>query len=183
MKRPRRYKTILPRIASSIIDGIVFIPVSIIESRFTDTTNKVNFIGFTLLFALIWISYRVFMHGRYGQTLGKMASHVKVFSEDEKEIVSYKNAFLREILGLCAVVFCLLYLAVSPGNGSYITGVEETNYTIILYWTYGLLSLLEIVVMIINPKRRALHDIIAGSVTLDVTPYKKWDIEYEETPG
>jgi hypothetical protein len=29
-------------------------------------------------------------------------------------------------------------------------------------------------------KRRTLHDYLAGSVVLDITNYKKWEIEYDE---
>jgi uncharacterized RDD family membrane protein YckC len=34
--------------------------------------------------------------------------------------------------------------------------------------------------MFLNSKRRSLHDLLAGSVDVDVTKNRKWDIEYED---
>ncbi len=36
------------------------------------------------------------MHGRYGQTLGKMATRVKVIDVTEEIEVTYRQAFLRD---------------------------------------------------------------------------------------
>ena len=37
------------------------------------------------------------MHGKYGQTLAKMASNVKLYSLDETSMIGFRRAFLQGI--------------------------------------------------------------------------------------
>jgi uncharacterized RDD family membrane protein YckC len=174
----RRYKTIIQRLAALIIDGIIFLPVSFLEDHFTATSDKFGFLLWNLFFTGIWISYSVLMHGRYGQTLGKMASNVKVFSLDEKHLIGYKRAFYRESLRVTVISCGVLYLLITNPNSSGITDVSKSGYESFLLYGFCVVALAEFITVFSNSKRRAVHDFIAGSVVLDTTTYRKWDFEY-----
>jgi uncharacterized RDD family membrane protein YckC len=170
----RKYRTFVQRLASALLDGIIFLPVSLLFENLTDTGNKAEFILWLLLYDGIWLSYSVYMHGRYGQTLGKMASNVKLYSLDEISVIGYKRAFLREIIWAGISLIGMLYLVFTATGNPKSSYEEFTSYPILIS------VLLELITMFFNKKRRAIHDLIAGSVVLDITKYKKWDIEYEE---
>jgi uncharacterized RDD family membrane protein YckC len=120
------------------------------------------------------------MHGKYGQTLGKMASTVKVFSLDEVNVIGYRRAFLRELIWLFTTFLGLLYLLFQPPLSNDISTETMDRYGYFVFWVSLVSTVIELTTMFLNSKRRSLHDLIAGSVVIDVTKYRKWDIEYED---
>lgn len=173
----RRYKTFVQRFASALIDGIIFLPISLLFGSLTDTNHRSTFIFWSFLYNCIWLAYPIYMHGKYGQTFGKMASAVKVYSTDEKSTIGYRKAFLREIIwvGITILGFMYLILGAAPDNNP-----KDAYDDFVLYPTL-ISTILELATMFLNTKRRAIHDLIAGSVVLDITKYRKWDIEYEDS--
>ena len=80
-----RYDTFWPRFWAGFVDGLVFMPVA-----------AVDFVAYRdgVLLRCIWYvvasfgfsAYVVLMHARYGQTLGKMANHVRVLDISESKL-------------------------------------------------------------------------------------------------
>jgi uncharacterized RDD family membrane protein YckC len=106
------------------------------------------------------------MHGTRGQTLGKMACNVIVLDVSEQRL-NMRQAVLRDILG---VILLPIGLAIDiprivKGIDVSIAGDLTTIDWIINYAAFGWF-LIEIVTMLTNSKRRALHDFIAGSVVI-----------------
>jgi len=134
--------------------------------------------------ALILEIYFIGSHWRFGQTIGKRIMKLKVTRPNGARI-NLRQALVRSgvdmiVLG-SAVCFCL-YVVLSwdkpdwsslgvvdrlrtfneryPAAGGYIRSVS-------LYW-----YLLEVLVLLLSSKRRALHDLVASTVviSLDKTP-------------
>ncbi|MEO6610974.1 MAG: RDD family protein [Chitinophagaceae bacterium] len=167
-----KYKTFGQRILAGIIDGLVFLPVYIIGEIFPDKDNKWVFVGLNLFSNFSWILYYVIGHGKFGQTVGKKVMKIKVFSIDEKELIGYKRAFLRESIWFF-INLALIASLIFNRDITYLS--EETN---IHYGKYALiisssLVLIEIIIMFSNPKRRALHDFLGGSVVIDLKEAEK----------
>jgi uncharacterized RDD family membrane protein YckC len=173
----RKYRTFVQRFASALIDGIIFLPISLLFDSLADTNHRLTFIFWSFLYNCIWLSYSVYMHGKYGQTFGKMASAVKVYSLDEKSIIGYRKAFMRDIIWISITFPGFVYLILGTTTGNNL----KAAYDDVTFYPTLASTILELVTMLLNSKRRALHDLIAGSVVLDITKYKKWDIEYEES--
>ena len=172
----RKYKTFVQRLAALIIDGIALFPVSLLVNSVIDGNGTMGFIERTILLNVTWVGYSTWMHGKYGQTLGKMASNIKVYSLDEKSLIGYDKALLRETIWLGVSFVGLVYVLIRGAGSS----DPETMYNDITMYPSLVSAIVELVTMFTNSKRRALHDFIAGSVVLDITKYKKWDFEYEE---
>lgn len=177
-----RFKTFWPRFWAGLIDGfcvgvlqfVVFFPLGLLLDVSLQAAKGPAW-PTALLFALAGffpIAYSVFLHGRFGQTFGKMAMSIKVLHKDEERLPTYREALLRDIglLGLhVAGVAMLLYRAVS-GMPVSTPGVEATKTVVEVVLEHSSIAwfVLEIISMLTNEKRRALHDYIAGTVVVRV---------------
>jgi uncharacterized RDD family membrane protein YckC len=167
-------------VAAAFIDGIVFFPISLMLDSLIDKSNRMGFLIWTFFYSMTWLSYSIYMHGKYGQTLGKMASTVKVFWLDEVNVIGYRRAFYRELIWLITTFLGLLYLMFQSSLSNDITTENMAKYCNFVFWVSVVSTLAELTTMFLNSKRRSLHDLLAGSVVVDVTKYRKWDIEYED---
>jgi uncharacterized RDD family membrane protein YckC len=163
-----RYKTFWHRAAAGFVDGLLFIPLNLVYLHLQPPEYGVV-ASFTVEFfyCLIGILYVVLMHTKYGQTVGKMAAGVKVLDVSEERLPTLGQSCLREI---GPIIFTALWL----GYHIYLTTVYKDRFDFFIYshsWKALALAgngwtLLEIVTMLFNKKRRALHDFIAGTVVV-----------------
>ena len=163
-----RYNTFWPRFWGGLVDGILFLPMAFIDSRLLDPARPAAVIlGWAAVSCSAFWLYSVCMHARYGQTLGKMATGVKVLDVSEDGTPSLRQAFLRDIGSVVISSLAYLYLVQLVVNGRYAEGaqVNETPGMILSIAALAWFAL-EILTMLTNPKRRALHDFIAGTVVI-----------------
>jgi uncharacterized RDD family membrane protein YckC len=173
----RKYKTVVQRLAAGIIDGVIFIPFSILLENLVNHSSKTSFLISTVVSAAVPAVYNIILHHTYGQTIGKRASNIKVYALDEKNLLSYNHAFRRELIGLSITFTGTIFLLISDYSNENL----ETAYNNFVFYPSVVSLAAEIITMFLNDKRRALHDLLAGSVILDITKYRKWDFEYEKT--
>ena len=162
-----KYSTFGPRFVAMIIDGIA---LSILSALLVFIGTKG---GGVIQTALEYVNhmqfaiYSVVLHGLYGQTLGKMALDIKVVDAKNEGCISFKQALLRDcvpIIVLVLMLFSTLFIPV-------VTAADEIPHWVI-YLLFGFSftligwHLLEIITMLFNDKRRALHDFIAGTVVI-----------------
>ena len=121
----------------------------------------INFVNFIVL--LLPYLYTVLMHGCCGQTVGKMFMGVKLFDKDEKSEITYIQALIRDIVPLSFVLL------------SYVTSffiIQETSFVFTVMIFVGLIamfwSMLEIITLVFDEKRRALHDFLAKTIVLKI---------------
>jgi uncharacterized RDD family membrane protein YckC len=112
------------------------------------------------------VIYVILLHARYGQTLGKMAMKVKVLDVSE-EPVRFAQAVIRSLPQMLPVFMAssLLISEMSPATGS--TGknllMAAATLANILYFIW---SVADIIVCLVSDKKRALHDLVAGTVVV-----------------
>jgi uncharacterized RDD family membrane protein YckC len=161
----RRYDTFVQRLGSSIIDGLLFTLFYFIVESITD-----NDIAWDITSDILWLGYSIYFHGRYGQTIGKMAMNIKVVDHlNESNLIGFQRAALREI-GL--IMFILIDINLR------LWMYAEGNYVFLSLFLSCGWTIAELVTLWFNKKRRAIHDLIAGSVVIDVAKYTDWERKY-----
>jgi uncharacterized RDD family membrane protein YckC len=168
-----KYDTFGPRFWTGTVDACVMWPIGFVFSLlFLMSFPPV--IGAALLVAqnILWLAYTVVMHGKYGQTVGKMACKVKVVDYATEGAISFLQAFLREgipiIISLGIVAYEFFIVATGRISTEAIAKGEIVKTA--AFWWLSVLPLIwflaEIATMLTNDKRRALHDFIAGTVAI-----------------
>lgn len=160
-----KYLTFWPRFWAPTVDELVlWIPVSLIPYLIYQMF-ELGLKASNLLFVsecLIYYLYSIFFHGTFGATIGKMATKVKVVDAATEGPITFKQAIIRDLIPFGLSIILIVYIFatgedVSEGTSSYLSHI-----TLII----GLWFLIEIVTMLTNKKRRALHDYIAGTVVI-----------------
>lgn len=109
------------------------------------------------------------MHAKYGQTVGKMVTKVKVVDVSESRNLTIKQSCMRDIVPIIMVPFNIYAYAQIVFYGHTWDSLEQgVLFTIIGFAMIGWV-VLESVSMLFNEKRRAVHDYIAGSVVVRQT--------------
>lgn len=163
-----RYNTFWSRFWAGFVDGLVLLPLGLIDSWLLVPSKPVAIVlGWAALsYSLYWL-YSVILHARCGQTLGKMATGVKVLDVSEQSIPSLRQAFLRDIGPIAINSFAFLYLVQLVLNDRFAPGAAVNTIPAMILGVAAMgWFLLEIITMLTNPKRRALHDFIAGTVVV-----------------
>jgi uncharacterized RDD family membrane protein YckC len=161
-----KYQTGLKRFWAAIVDGIVFMPLILIEQwLLSKTENNSTLIGWTILTAFLPLLYSIVLHYKYGHTIGKWVAGVKVVDVSETRSLTLKQSVLRDVFYLGIEIAGLLYFSFiffQTNKAEYLYN-NYRNFTDqpILWWT-----VIELVTMLTNSKRRALHDFIAKSVVI-----------------
>src|SRR5580765_2693207 len=145
-----RYQTFGRRFLAAIIDGIIFSIMSILINNIFGR-HYVDTIAGTIIYNALFYVYSIFLHYKYGQTLGKKITNVKVVSNtDEGKLIGLANAFKRDSIGILFIVFEVLAKHLDLEN----SGIG--NY-LFLFSGFGWV-LAELISMLFNRKRRAIHD-------------------------
>ena len=166
-----RYETFWPRLGAAIVDGIVVMIAAGLGIWLLASTvglqNTTAILIFNIVAALAVYAYSISMHAAYGQTLGKMAANVKVLRASDESRIGLRHALLRDSVPLsievgaaCVVAFAIFYGAAKQQVSDLAMALIEGTSAV---W-----FLTEIVTMLLNKKRRALHDFIAGTVVVNV---------------
>ena len=168
-----RYHTFAPRFWTGSIDTCVLWPVTFITTSLLSLhLSKIATACILVVQSMAWIVYTIFMHGRYGQTVGKMVTKVRIVDFKTEQPITWRQALLREgipsVLSLLMVVYALYFLLRGqklPAN------ISDEGY--IKFETFSpvfvlplLWFLAEVLTMLTNEKCRALHDLIAGTVVI-----------------
>jgi uncharacterized RDD family membrane protein YckC len=179
-----KYNTFWPRVGAGIVDGFVFLPLSLLDKWIWSISQSIPII-FLLTWFIIWsfsyVTYSVLMHGFFGQTLGKMAAKVKVLDISENKL-TMRQAFLRDIVPIVLGVITIFYVVPIV--------LERVHPFKEITWTFPMIILLyanlcwyfaEVITMLANKKRRAVHDFIARSVVVRYGPRRTPIHEKENT--
>src|SRR5262245_35296525 len=162
-----KYHTGVRRFFAGMIDGLVL----------SMTIGLLDFWMFSLdlptILTVLWLLirnsanyvYSVMMHGYYGQTLGKMACRVKVLDISERPI-TMMQAFLRDsvIIGITVISSAISLNLLLTGGGIQSTNFQ--NLQMVIAFASFAWFMAEILTMLTNKKRRAVHDFIAGTVVV-----------------
>src|SRR5258708_4091991 len=169
-----RYSTFGPRFWTGFVDSCVLWPLGFVTSALLSLNVPRGVASLLIIVeSLAWLVYTVVMHARYGQTVGKMATKVRVVDFRTEGRISWSQAWLREgipmflslgFLGYEIYAVWTRHLAPSDvANGQALVANKA-------FWLLtalpGLWFIAEVLTMLTNEKRRALHDFIAGTVVV-----------------
>ena len=171
------YAGFWPRFGSIWIDLLVMLPFMALFMYLESLHRTVRFATVVPATLFFW-SYRIYFHARWGATIGKMATGIRITHLDGRPI-GYRESLKRfsvdgafALAGLMAQLIALAYMAdaefdalawrerarhiatLMPAWHKPITFLQQA-------WFWG-----EFVVLLSNKRRRALHDFIAGTVVI-----------------
>ena len=165
------------RFVAALIDGFVLL----LPDTFMLWLQSVSRIwAFLTLIPLTFLfyAYEIYFHGRWGQTLGKRSQGIKVLSLDGTPI-TWKQAFLRSSVGLGLGVLStistlvalfrmtdqefssLSWLELSARQAELSPYINEIVIAVYIWFAS------EVVILLFNRKKRALHDFIAGTIVVE----------------
>lgn len=113
--------------------------------------------------------YAVLMLGKYGQTLGKMIMKVKVVDNATENALTYSQSFMREAVPIFLVNTSIILNVILFSDVDFENFKISTLGYILIFIPSGMLfiwSILEIVTMLFDDRKRALHDKIAETVVI-----------------
>jgi uncharacterized RDD family membrane protein YckC len=159
-----KYRTLWWRFCALILDIILLLPLVIIaeavkSAGFSSEVRPVLF----LIINLVQTTYFIVMHGVYGQTVGKMLMKIKVLDASESPI-KFRQAVIRDLPQLLSTVGSFIFFyplspdEIDPNSPDY-----WKNPFFVLIFIWGIADLLSVLT---NDKRRALHDYLAGTVVV-----------------
>ena len=172
------YAGFWPRLGATIVDGLVLAPVTIFTCWLLSHSKSAS-IALTFPLAIVGPAYEVILLARNGQTVGKMVTRIAVFRASRASIgwgevalrcsVQVSLALLSTISMFCA----MRRLPDANWTGGWMViyprlqQMEPSWSRWALYamniWTWS-----ELITLLFNRKRRALHDFIAGTVVVRV---------------
>ena len=162
-----KYATLWRRFFARLIDNLIFAPLTFLHlyAPVRSASVPLQVLAY-VMFCSAYLLYSIWMHGKYGQTLGKMACKVIVLDVSEMPL-SMKQAVVRNIYSVVAVPIHLVINIPLIIRGIDIT--KRANWSVsdrILVYLGMAWFATEVVTVLANRKRRALHDFIAGSVVI-----------------
>ncbi|MCH5716893.1 RDD family protein [Niabella hibiscisoli] len=164
MKTPQgnRYQTGTKRLLAAIIDGLVFIPLLLMEDWIAKNAALSIAVGSIIIMALLPLVYSIFLHYRYGQTLGKWMVGVKVLDSTETRRLTLKQSVFRDSFFLIIEIVTLVYFLFQANKLNYLEdGYNDFAAQPVFWWT-----IVELETMLTNKKRRSIHDWLARSVVV-----------------
>jgi uncharacterized RDD family membrane protein YckC len=171
------YATFGQRFLAALIDALVFLPLIFGPLLLQGASKPIDIFTMSLLSLVGWL-YNVYFHARWGQTIGKMAMKIRVVRVGGSRI-GWGNALRRHSVD---GVFAILSMI---AQGASILHVPDAQYaaagwmeraklladatptglrwvnTAAAIWGWG-----EILTMLSNRRRRALHDFLGGTVVV-----------------
>lgn len=163
------------RFAAIIIDGLVILPPSLLL-EWVAGYSRIAALLVELPTASLYFVYCIYGHGRFGKTLGKYIMGIRVAGLDGGPI-TWRQAWLRSSVDLLfsVILSVLAFISLAeisdaafltPGHWNrhaIATSVSIPDWFIAAQVAW---ALSEVVVMLFNQQRRALHDFIADTVVL-----------------
>lgn len=181
------YATFWQRFAAALIDAFALLPLTFIQV-WLEGLSKTAGIILVVPMTGAYCAYSIYCHGRFGQTLGKYVMGIRVV-RTTGDRVGWREAWLRSsvdvVLAVLDSVALFVALAAIPDTEYYRVRWTQrlanvhAHYPAWLAWTFAASQCWvwsEVVVMLLNKRRRALHDFIAGTV---VTAEEKIPVETE----
>jgi uncharacterized RDD family membrane protein YckC len=169
------YATFWQRFAAMWIDFFVLLPLTVIDV-WLQSISRVAAIILVVPMTAAYCAYTIYCHGRFGQTIGKHAMGIRVV-RTTGERIGWREAWLRSsfdvVFSVLGVVSSFIALAAIADGQYYGVGWMQRAQNLQaleptwLAWTSTASRIWiwsEVVMMLFNNRRRALHDFIAGTV-------------------
>ena len=155
------------RVGAAIIDGLVFIPIMIL-SFWNMFTLKSTFL--LIMMSLLRLIYKPFMESSFGATLGKMSCGIKVI-DDNCSKLSLLRAYIRFLPAFVssAITLAIQLIRFSSPQFESVTSLVELGQAQqkglldMCGSLAGLFVTIDCIFVAFTFRKRALHDMLAGS--------------------
>jgi uncharacterized RDD family membrane protein YckC len=172
-----RYAGFWPRLGAIFVDIIVMAPLMVV-SFWTLSASRTTGLLIEILLASAFAFHNIYFIGRWGQTIGKMALKIRVVRLNGAD-ARFRRAFYRHAVDLAfsvATSALTIYALMSVTDQEYSALIFDDRLELVEKMTGAWIAVLswlsfawvgsELVVLLLNEKRRALHDYIAGTVVV-----------------
>ena len=151
-----------------LIDTLILIPFILILEVLVPSygISWATIVGAVLSHG-IYALYFVIGHGLYGKTVGKKLLRLRVVDVETEQPISMRQSFFRDIVPIFFSVIVLIQEIVSPPTSTYVADSDfvftSVDWILLssLAWFF-----LDLIVCLLSPKRRAIHDLIGGTVVV-----------------
>jgi uncharacterized RDD family membrane protein YckC len=166
------------RLCAGFADAFIIIPVAFLFG-WLEGFDRDLAIAVTIPSSILFAMYNVFFNARFGGTPGKLAVGIRITKLDGSPI-DWSEAWKRSAVDLAFAAIVLVVEVwglshVDPGRYASLGWIERTQ---LVYEhapaSYGSIDVLqqvwvwsEVVVLLFNKRRRAIHDFIAGTVVIE----------------
>jgi uncharacterized RDD family membrane protein YckC len=157
-----RFRTFWPRFWAYFLDGFAIAPVTALLTLPQPAADNPWRLILQTAISLVYWAYAVWLLSARGQTVGRWLCRVQVRDVGEGP-VRPRQALIRESIPQLIALGALPYLLFRQAEGT-LTMEAQLMITI----PHTLWVLLEIITMLSNEKRRALHDYLARTVVVRV---------------
>ena len=177
INREKVYAGFWSRLGASLIDIIIFIPIMYITYKL----QKINIpiaIFIAILSSFLFPIYSIYFNFKYGGSPGKIAVEICVTKPNGTRI-ELKEAILRSSVDLVYGMLFAIYsvIAISKVDAAaYLSAgyADSPKLLMLLYPVFSRYTRFlsdiwygsEMVVLLLNKRKRALHDYIAGTVVI-----------------
>jgi len=171
----RIYSSFWSRLGANLLDMLIIIPFSILII-YLNSINLYLYL-FTVIPNLIFILwYNIYLPKKHGGTPGKLIVGLKIVKLNSSSI-SWKESFLRHSVNLFFILanIIIMIIAIIKADSEIYNNLSWSEQSLYLasIFNLGILTILmniwiwgEIIVILFNKRRRAIHDFIAGTVII-----------------
>jgi len=170
-RRHMGYATFTQRFGAHVIDNIIFFIIFMVisHSTYIDESELALYI-FACARSISPVLYSILFHAKFGQTLGKMKERIQVIDVSEERPITFRQALIRDSFPLLCS-FGYIILLVLGYTEQYVAFGKPLHY--FLYYGFYVWLALEVITMLFNKKRRAIHDYMAGTVVVRIRSKNK----------
>ena len=171
------FATFWQRFAATGIDLLILFPLMFVQARM-GAASKSAALALAVPWIVLAVGYSIYCHGRFGKTIGKSVMGIRV-ARLTGERIGWREAWLRSSVEMClatiVTVGWIMALATTTDAEYYGAAASRYPENVSVHqptWAVWASKIQEIwfwselVTMLFNKRRRALHDFIAGTVVI-----------------
>jgi len=164
------------RLGANLIDAIIISPFGLIALLFMLNANIWGAIIMQFIGGIGFLIYTTSFHALYGATLGKMATGLQIrrlnisaigwLDAIKRNAVDYVFTIIN-LIGSISVLLLIPIEELSQASFLALGQLKETYQSPVYSYIQSLFTIWlwsEVIVLLFNKKRRAIHDYIAGTV-------------------
>lgn len=172
------------RLGSMLLDFIISVPF-ILLIEYINGLSRLNYY-FTFILSLSFIFfYHVYCVKRWGGTPGKLIVNIKILRINGRP-VDWEQAFLRYIISIIysIITAVLMFISLSKINDELfdklnfaqrslvLTALSPIPFKILIWFNY-IWIFSELIILLFNKRKMALHDFIANTVVIKGKYYER----------
>ena len=177
------YRTYWRRIGAGIVDWTLVVEVPTwLRDDVLQTTSTISFLTWYVCLGAGWLAYPVLGHRLWGQTIGKWLFGVRVIDLKGGPLL-WRQAIARECYAVATIGGGMISSigSILRGESSWLEegeGLIPTALRVVDISWYVLAG----ASMFLSSRRRALHDVIAGTVVVRTAPMSRGQRAIAEAP-